>query len=87
MFKLGAADFSPLTDGTTVTLTRAEHAARVAIDEEGCTAASYVLLEMDGAGELEEKETIRLTLDRPFLFAVTEGNLPVFVGIVNNPKG
>lgn len=85
VFDLGAADFSPLTDGTTVALTRAEHAARVAIDEEGCTAASYVLLEMDGAGEPREEETITLTFDRPFLFAVTEGGLPVFVGIVNTP--
>ena len=87
VFDLGAADFSPLTDGATVALTRAEHAARVAIDEEGCTAASYVLLEMDGAGEPREEETITLTFDRPFLFAVTEGNLPVFVGIVNHPEG
>ena len=79
-----AADFSPLTEATTVYLTRAEHAARVAIDEEGCTAASYVFLEMDGAGDWEP-EPITLTFDRPFLFAVTEGGLPVFVGIVNTP--
>jgi hypothetical protein len=42
---------------------------------------------MDSAGEPGEEETITLTFDRPFLFAVTEGNLPVFVGIVNNPEG
>lgn len=62
----------------------AKHAARVAIDEEGCTAASYVLLEMDGAGSFEEQK-LALTFDRPFLFAVTEADLPLFVGIVNTP--
>ncbi|MBR5365855.1 MAG: hypothetical protein IK132_06410 [Clostridia bacterium] len=85
VFDFGAADFSPLVDGESVALTGAEHAARVAIDEEGCTAASYVLLEMDGAGAIMDEETVTLTFDRPFLFAVTEGNLPVFVGIVNTP--
>jgi len=63
---------------------RSEDAARVAIDEEGCTAASYVLFEMDGAGAFEEQK-LALTFDRPFLFAVVEDVLPLFIGIVNTP--
>ncbi len=84
VFDQAAADFTPLTESKPVFLTRAEHAARVAIDEEGCTAASYVILEMDGAGDWEP-EPITLTFDRPFLFAVAEADLPVFVGIVHTP--
>ena len=32
------------------------------------------------------EEQVELTLDRPFLFAVTNADgLPIFVGVVNNP--
>ena len=93
VFDRAAADFTPLADGDGIALSEAKHAARVAIDEEGCTAASYVLfemdgadvlLEMDGAGSFEEQK-LALTFDRPFLFAVVEDVLPLFVGIVNTP--
>ncbi len=84
VFDRAAADFTPLADGDGIALSEAKHAARVAIDEEGCTAASYVLFEMDGAGAFEEQK-LALTFDRPFLFAVVEDVLPLFIGIVNTP--
>ena len=76
------ADFSPLTPQP---LSQASHAARAAIDEEGCTAAAYTVMALSGGGE-PMGETIDFTLDRPFLFVITGSNgLPLFTGIVNRP--
>ena len=89
VFDRNVSDFTPLgveLDGP-VYLSQAQHAARVTIDEEGCTAASYVDLMLVGDA-LPPDEVVDFTLDRPFLFAITgEGNLPLFVGVVNQPNG
>ena len=80
------ADFSPLTDAQQeIALTQASHAVRVAIDEEGVTAAAYTVMMAAGAAMPPEEE-IDFTLDRPFLFVITSpDNLPMFVGVVNDP--
>ncbi len=79
------ADFSPTTTDTPLFLSQAEHAARVTIDEEGCTAAAYTVMRMCGA-EAPPEEEIDFILDRPFLFVLTNlDGLPLFVGIVNQP--
>lgn len=79
------ADFSPTTTEVPLFLSKAKHAARVTIDEEGCTAAAYTVMTADGASELPEEE-LDFTLDRPFLFALTnQDGLPLFVGVVNQP--
>ncbi|MDE6261074.1 MAG: hypothetical protein K2M42_09500 [Oscillospiraceae bacterium] len=78
---LGASTDDPLCVG------KAGHAARVMIDEEGCTAASYVDLMLCGAAPPPD-EIVDFTLDRPFLFAITgNSNLPLFLGVVNQPNG
>ena len=57
---------------------------RVKIDEQGVTAASYI--EIIGAGAAEPPdEIIDFVLDRPFVFAVTKSDIPLFVGTVNMP--
>ena len=82
------ADFAPMTTGWNgpITLKQTSHAARVVIDEEGCTAAAFTVL---GPGEdASPKEEVDFVLDRPFLFCVTgDSGLPLFVGIVNYPGG
>lgn len=80
------SDFSSMTTDTHgVFLSQAEHGVRVAIDEEGVTAAAYTVMTMNGAGE-PPKDEIDFTLDRPFLFAVTSNDgLPLFVGSVYQP--
>lgn len=76
------ADFSPLLPEGDAALSRATHAARVTVDEEGVTAAAFTVLAMDGAG-LPPEERVSFVLDRPFLFAVTgEDGLPLFFGVV-----
>ncbi len=80
-----SADFSPLTEMEGVYVGSARQATRVAIDEEGVTAASFV--EMMKAGDsLPPEEEIDFVLDRPFVFAVTgHDNVVLFMGVVNQP--
>ncbi|MGN1307460.1 MAG: serpin family protein [Faecousia sp.] len=85
VFNAAVSDFSPLTDMDGLYLSQATHGARVAIDEEGCTAAAFTVMMGDGAGMPPEEE-IDFVLDRPFVFAITgEDGLPLFIGVVNRP--
>ena len=53
--------------------------------EDGVKAASYIILDF-GAGAAEPPtEIIDFILDRPFVFAITNRSIPMFVGTVNNP--
>ena len=80
------AEFSNLTWDSPLWLTGANQSVRVQIDEEGVKAATYI--EIPGAGSAEPpEEIIDFVLDRPFLFVITNGNVPLFVGCVNNPNG
>ena len=67
-------------------LSQTQHAARVAVDEEGVVAAAYTLLAEAGCGMPEKLEEVDFILDRPFLFAITgEDSLPLFAGVVAEP--
>ncbi len=85
VFQPDRADFTPMTgDRLTVFLSRAQQGVRVAIDEEGCTAAAYTVMMTAGAAML--KDEVDFTLDRPFLFAVTGADgMVLFMGVVNQP--
>lgn len=80
------ADFSPILPNTDAYLSSAAHAARVKIDEEGVEAAAYTVMVFAGAA-MPPSEEVDFTLDRPFVFLITnsDGSLPLFAGIVNNP--
>ena len=81
------ADFTPSIENSKgqIALSRAEHAARAAIDEEGVTAAAYTVM-MEAGAAMPPDEEIDFTLDRPFVFAITsQDGLPLFIGIVNTP--
>lgn len=86
VFDKEIADFSPTTkDVSNVYLSKATHAARVTIDEEGCTAASIFVMAAAMGDEFPDDE-IDFTLDRPFVFAITSADqMPLFVGVVNEP--
>lgn len=77
------ADFTSLSDTVRPQFTSARHAARVTVDEEGCTATAIVELLCTGMPP-QPDQRVDFVLDRPFLFAVTgaEG-MPLFVGVVN----
>lgn len=84
VFSEGAAEFTKLTSDSPIYLTGANQSVRVQIDEEGVKAAAYI--ELPGAGSAEPpEEIIDFVLDRPFLFVITNENIPLFAGSVNNP--
>jgi serine protease inhibitor len=86
IFTPGAADFSPIfpePDGGFVN--QVQHAARVAVDEEGVTAAAFTVIGYCGAG-MPPTDEMDLVFDRPFAFVIeSNDNLPLFAGIVNEP--
>ena len=84
VFSEGIADFSAITGDVPIFLTAANQSVRVEIDEEGVKAAAYI--EIPGAGSAAPPdEIIDFILDRPFIFAITTANIPLFMGTVNNP--
>lgn len=87
VFDPGKADFSAsITNfNDPVWLSAVNQATRVAIDEKGVTAASYI--EFPGAGAaMPPEDIIDFVLDRPFLFVVTNYlGVPLFAGVVNEP--
>lgn len=86
VFDPASADFSPMTADTEAYLSQARHAARVAIDEEGVTAAAYTVMMTAGAAAPPEEE-VDFALNRPFVFVITgTDGLPLFVGIVHQPR-
>lgn len=83
-FDLDTADFSPLSDKA-LCVSKALHGARVAIDEEGVTAAAYTVMGLVGAS-MPPTDEVDFVLNRPFLFLVTgETGQPLFAGVVNQP--
>ncbi len=89
MFDPTVSDFSPavsLSEDFPVSpyVASIHQDTRVRIDEKGVAAASYI--EIIGAGAAEPPdEIIDFILDRPFVFAVTKSQIPLFVGTVNKP--
>ena len=84
VFEMGKADFSPVGDVENMFISKAEHAARLKIDETGVEAAAYTAMGLCGGGIPDDE--VDFVLDRPFIFVITGcDNLPLFVGIVNNP--
>ena len=83
IFDKDKADFSPLTDTPEgIFLSKAEQDARVSIDEQGCSASALTVMPYVGAA-LPDGE-VWFTMDRPFMFEImSETNMPLFVGIVN----
>ena len=85
VFDPESAEFSLIQTEDSCWLDSVDHAALVAIDEEGVTAAAYTVMMMCGAAMPPEDE-MDFILDRPFLFVITSrDNLPLFAGVVNQP--
>lgn len=87
VFDDAVSDFTPLSQNDLpIYVSEADHAARVSIDENGCTAAAFTFMRMTLSGSSYASDEIDFVLNRPFLFVVTgNDNLPLFVGIVNEP--
>lgn len=84
VFTENAADFTELTGDTPLYLTGANRSVRVQIDEKGVKAAAYIELSAAGSAAPPE-EIVDFVLNRPFLFVITDGLIPLFAGCVNQP--
>lgn len=94
---LGLGDFFdsygnplPKLSDTEAFISKAQQGTSVSINENGCEAASYVEIEISlmGAPLPPSKDVIHMSLTRPFVFAIlSENDVPLFLGVVNNPNG
>ncbi len=86
IFGFDTSDFSPVTnEKNSLEVGSVKQSSRVAIDEEGCIAASYVEIQLSTKGEAPVEKVIDFVLDRPFIFVITsEFGVPMFVGVVNH---
>jgi len=84
IFRADTADLSPIIPDMPACFSAANQAVRVQIDEDGIKAAAYTELPSPGSAEPPD-ETVDFTLDRPFLFMVTDSSIPLFAGIVREP--
>lgn len=83
VFDMRTSDFSAITSDTPVFISAVNQSAKIEVDEKGVKAAVYI--ELPGAGSAMPPEEITdFILDRPFVFVITKGELPLFTGVVNN---
>ena len=76
------ADFTPLTDNGAM-VNSVMQAARVKIDEEGVEAAAYTEIAIArNALPPENLPVVEMNLNRPFLFVIRQGDVPLFIGTV-----
>lgn len=83
IFNSDLADFSP-TSTFPAYMSEIKHAARLSIDEKGCTGAAYTISKIIPLSAPVSQDPITFVLDRPFLFLVESGSGQfLFTGIVN----
>ena len=78
------SDFTPLTQEDGLSLSTADHAAMVEVDENGVTGAAYSEFAVEEEA-IEMRDEFYFVLDRPFMFIITgkDGSI-LFSGIVKN---
>ena len=87
MFDYNVSNFEPLMhNDIPAYISEVNHAARVMVDEEGCTAASYVQMDAEAGAAAPPAKEVDFILDRPFIFIIQTGDgMPLFAGVVNHP--
>jgi serine protease inhibitor len=84
-FDANVSDFSPTTEEVSAELSLVQHAARVTIDENGCTAAAFTMM-MVNAGAMLPDQSLEMNLNRPFAFVIlNSADGPLFIGTVYTP--
>jgi serpin B len=88
-FQSGLADFSGITTAEPLHIGAVVHKAYIDVTEEGTEAAAATALTMRAmAAPRPAAEPIIVTVDHPFLFAITDTatGLPLFLGQVTRPQ-
>lgn len=83
-FSILGGDFSDTLSlgGAPISLGQVRQSARIVVNEAGIRAGSGEFVDMI-ASSIDEP--VRVTLNRPFLFVLTLGKLPLFAGVVARP--
>lgn len=85
-FDANVSDFTPINEDVDIELSQVQHAARVKIDENGCTAAAFTVMMMNAMGALPPDAVLEMNLNRPFAFVIfNNADLPLFIGTVYQP--
>lgn len=92
LFEADEADFTRLVgkekkDTYKIYASKAVQASRAAVDENGCSVASYTEVELRcGAGMPKKRKKYTVDCNRPFLFVIGDSyyRIPVFAGVVND---
>ncbi|MBQ5310936.1 MAG: hypothetical protein ILP19_02695, partial [Oscillospiraceae bacterium] len=80
------SDFSPLSESDGLYIGQALQDARTTIDENGCKAVGYTMVEVACNGASVIMNIGEIKFDRPFIFEImSETDTPLFVGVVNDP--
>ena len=58
IFDDSVSNFSPLTMDIGLAVSEAKHAARVMIDEDGCTGAAYTLITIGNCSRMRERSIV-----------------------------
>lgn len=78
-------DFSAMYEGE-IAVSQINQETFIALDEKGIEAAAYTDIHMAGAAPPQEVEEIKIHLNRPFLYVISDSaGAPLFVGIIRNP--
>jgi serpin B len=82
-----AADFSGITSAVRLLISAVVHQAYIDVDEQGTEAAAATAVAMRPMALRRGPEPVRMIVDRPFLFAITDTatGLPLFLGQVTRP--
>ena len=82
-----AADFTGITTAERLLINAVVHQAYIDVDEQGTEAAAATAIGMRPMALRRGPEPIPFTVDRPFLFAITDTatGLPLFLGQVTRP--
>lgn len=83
-FQMGA-DFSGITEDSPLSISNIIQATHISIDENGVEASAYTNILMVGSAMPTGKA--EMILDRPFIYGIFVGDLPLFIGVCNNPQG
>ncbi|MCR5149280.1 MAG: serpin family protein [Eubacterium sp.] len=85
------ADFSKMTANGESVLKIGDvlHKTHIEVDRKGTKAAAATIVAMDTEAAVAPEESVIITLDRPFVYAIveTDTGLPVFLGTVNSVNG
>jgi serpin B len=85
-FDATTAEFPHLTPETAdVVINDVVQAATTKIDEQGFEAAAATEVEMRVTAGLAD-QPFELRVDRPFVYAITMGDVTLFMGVVNDPR-